>query len=560
MNSKSQTYGCVFVLFLFLSHALLYMATPITNVHNTLHRKREISPPSPNYNSKRSRIDTLFHSPTRDFEDELLGAQSPILEDRNILPEPGRGYENSPSRHSSMNHDLLGEAILEQDNQEDSPSEDDFLLSGQDKPFRRSLYSELVSSSNFDDEIPSRRKSIMSSNLFDVEEDEDDEETTMEDKTTLPLSRSYVRPTVPPPIYEDEVDAFFSSHNPADEPEYVLSSALKMSILQQQHQQGPPFITDFPHFLTQEYFEQCGPQDRQIRRRNSQNGPYFEEKFHMIKNMGSGEYAEVWKVRCLNTNEEYAIKKSKVPFIGWDDRWLQIIEVDHLRRVKQSKHCVHMIDAWEEKGFLYIQLELCSNGSLDRYIQLKHENIDEQTVWKIFYEIVLGLQDIHAANIVHLDLKPSNILIDDRGCIKISDFGISIQTPADMRWVKGEGDRRYMAPDLLREDFDKPADIFSLGLILLELATGIVLPGTGESWEMLRVGDFSKQKSAMLRLTPFMREMIEWLLTTESRDRPTVQDIIRHPSFQAIQIHTGALHDYVEELSKSNRIRDTNEE
>lgn len=67
--------------------------------------------------------------------------------------------------------------------------------------------------------------------------------------------------------------------------------------------------------------------------------------------------------------------------------------------------------------------------SLDNYIKFKNGKIPEEIVWKIFYEIVMGVQDIHQADIVHLDLKPSNILIDDRGVIKIGDFGISLHTP-----------------------------------------------------------------------------------------------------------------------------------
>lgn len=94
--------------------------------------------------------------------------------------------------------------------------------------------------------------------------------------------------------------------------------------------------------------------------------------------------------------------------------------------------------------------------------------------------------------------------------------------------------------------------IISLGLILLELATGIVLPGTGESWEMLRVGDFSKQKNALSKLSLGMTEMIEWLLTTSSEKRPTVQDIMHHPTFikvgNKMKEDAGALADYINEL------------
>lgn len=91
----------------------------------------------------------------------------------------------------------------------------------------------------------------------------------------------------------------------------------------------------------------------------------------------------------------------------------------------------------------------------------------------------------------------------------------------------------------------------SLGLILLELATGIVLPGTGESWEMLRTGDFSKQNTALSKLSLELREMIEWLLTTARKKRPSVQDILKHPHFAVVdssQEASGCLLSYVYEM------------
>lgn len=57
--------------------------------------------------------------------------------------------------------------------------------------------------------------------------------------------------------------------------------------------------------------------------------------------------------------------------------------------------------------------------------------------------------------------------------------------------VEGEGDRRYMSPDLLQGRFDKPADIFALGMVLFEIAGNVELPDNGVSWQKLRAGDFS---------------------------------------------------------------------
>ena len=62
--------------------------------------------------------------------------------------------------------------------------------------------------------------------------------------------------------------------------------------------------------------------------------------------------------------------------------------------------------------------------------------------------------------------------------------------PADPN-IEGEGDREYIGPEILRGQFDKPADIFALGLILLEIAGNVVLPDNGISWQRLRSGDMS---------------------------------------------------------------------
>lgn len=101
-----------------------------------------------------------------------------------------------------------------------------------------------------------------------------------------------------------------------------------------------------------------------------------------------------------------------------------------------------------------------------------------------------GLQHIHDAGFVHLDLKPSNIFIDFEGTLKIGDFGMASPLPAD-KGPDFEGDREYLAPEVLRGEIDKPADVFSLGLIMVEVAANVKLPDNGATWVALRVGDFT---------------------------------------------------------------------
>lgn len=74
--------------------------------------------------------------------------------------------------------------------------------------------------------------------------------------------------------------------------------------------------------------------------------------------------------------------------------------------------------------------------------------------------------------------------------MKIGDFGLATLWPA-ARGIEGEGDRRYIAPEILNGKYDKPADIFSLGLIMFEIASNVFLPDNGPHWHALRQGNFS---------------------------------------------------------------------
>lgn len=82
------------------------------------------------------------------------------------------------------------------------------------------------------------------------------------------------------------------------------------------------------------------------------------------------------------------------------------------------------------------------------------------------------------------------MLVTFEGLLKIGDFGMATSWPAPYG-TDGEGDREYIGPEILTGQFDKPSDIFALGLILLEIAGNVVLPDNGASWQRLRSGDMS---------------------------------------------------------------------
>ncbi|KAG2733497.1 hypothetical protein G9P44_003022 [Scheffersomyces stipitis] len=235
---------------------------------------------------------------------------------------------------------------------------------------------------------------------------------------------------------------------------------------------------------------------------------HLVNKFGMknIKYVGSGEFSIAYE--CLFQDQKFAIKRSKKPIVGKLERKTIMREVEALRVLTSVKdneklnlqeqeegkeYLVYFIEAWEFNNYYYIMTEFCDNGTLFDFLEEnKNYKIDEFRIWKILIEILNGLKFIHSKNYLHLDLKPANIFVTFEGSLKIGDFGLATKLPILEKDFDLEGDRNYIAPELINDKIYTPfADIFSVGLMILEIAANIILPDNGTPWRKLRSGDLS---------------------------------------------------------------------
>lgn len=253
---------------------------------------------------------------------------------------------------------------------------------------------------------------------------------------------------------------------------------------------------------------------------------YFEQCFVVISRLGAGSFGEVFKVRSKEDGCLYAIKKSRDRFRGDADRKYKLEEVNKHELVKGHRNCVKFVKAWEERKRLYIQTELCEM-SLKDFLE-KNDSTIESVVWEFLVDLTLGLKHLHDNGLIHMDIKPANIFIGLDGLCKIGDFGLVLELSKCDTTQALEGDPKYLAPELMQGHFTKSADIFSLGITLLELASDLELPKGGQAWHQLRNGELPNIFTQGISLE--LRRLILQMMNPSPQQRPNVDEILAEPA------------------------------
>lgn len=255
----------------------------------------------------------------------------------------------------------------------------------------------------------------------------------------------------------------------------------------------------------------------------SSHRSYFEQCFDVIEKLGEGSFGEVFKVRSRDDRRLYAVKRSRERFRGSWDRRQKLEEVEKHEGLPAHPNCLVFLNAWEERGHLYIQTELCQM-SLSQFADL-YGRVPEARVWEILVDLLQGLAHLHSHQLCHFDIKPPNIFVSGDGSCKLGDFGLCISLDQGTGNAM-EGDAKYMARELMSRQFSKAADIFSLGISMLEIACDLELPSGGHNWHWLRDGvlphEFTKDLSPQLIL------LLSQMMHPQPEERPTAGEVLRH--------------------------------
>jgi serine/threonine protein kinase len=187
-----------------------------------------------------------------------------------------------------------------------------------------------------------------------------------------------------------------------------------------------------------------------------------------------------------------------------------------------------MVDSFETVKEIYIVQEYVKGVSLLQYIKSKGSRriVEEEKAKSIFRQIAEGIRYMHDMQICHRDIKMENILIDEKGMVKIIDFGFSVCTPPDSRLKIYCGTPSYMCPEIVtKKDYSGfQADIWSLGVLLYLLLTGMY-PFKGASEREL----YSKIGKGIYawntEINDYARRLVGKMLVVQGEKRINIKEV-----------------------------------
>lgn len=261
-------------------------------------------------------------------------------------------------------------------------------------------------------------------------------------------------------------------------------------------------------------------------------GDVFHERYTLEKLIGVGGFADVWKAIDTKTNTVVTLKI----YTNLDEDGINDLSEEYTRMQGLNHTNILKAEHFDSWGNIpYLVMKFCDGGSLDKKIgKMTAEDLMDAII-----QIANGLKYLHSNGIVHQDIKPANILIDNTGgkaCYVLSDFGISSKTKTRLSHsvnLKNQGTsmtEAYAPPEKFSSKKadrrpDRKGDIFSFGISIYELATGSM------PFDELSTGRQLQYEGAEIDFSEIQDEKIrrisELCMQADKEDRPTADEVYK---------------------------------
>ncbi|KAF7225733.1 serine/threonine kinase 17a like [Nothobranchius furzeri] len=264
----------------------------------------------------------------------------------------------------------------------------------------------------------------------------------------------------------------------------------------------------------------------------------FTANYELVgRELGRGKFAVVKKCVEKATGKQFAAKFLRKRRKGADCRVDILNEIAVLESAKESPYVVGLHEVYETNSEIVLVLECAAGGEIfNQCVADNDEAFTEKDVVRLAKQILTGVAFLHQNNVVHLDLKPQNILLTSvrpLGDIRIVDFGLSrrMDSVTEVREILGTPE--YVAPEILNyEPISTATDMWSIGVLIYVMLTGeSPFLGDDKQETFLNISqvnvDYSQE--TFEEVSSLAVDFIKSLLVKNPRKRATAEECLNHP-------------------------------
>ncbi|CAA3017090.1 calcium-dependent protein kinase 1-like isoform X2 [Olea europaea var. sylvestris] len=265
---------------------------------------------------------------------------------------------------------------------------------------------------------------------------------------------------------------------------------------------------------------------------------HLKEHYNLGPKLGNGQYGTTFLCVEKETQKEYACKSiAKRKLLTMEDVEDVRKEIQIMYHLSGHPNIISIQGAYEDSVAVHVVMELCTGGELfDRIIKQGHYS--EKKAAELTRTIVGVIESCHSLGVMHGDLKPENFLFvneDEDSPLKIIDFGLSVFFKPGQIFTDVVGSPYYVAPEVLRNRYGPEADVWSVGVIIYTLLSGVP-PFWGESeqeiFEDVLYGDLDFSSDPWPKISESARDLVKKILVRDPRKRLTAHEILCHPWVQ----------------------------
>lgn len=279
--------------------------------------------------------------------------------------------------------------------------------------------------------------------------------------------------------------------------------------------------------------------------------------FEDLNVLGSGSFATVYEATWRSKKQKIALKSLTKALIKKERNVLQVQREISLMYKLQHPNIIKFFTHFEDEEHIYLVMELATSGNLLEKLNKQEKGyFPEKQALKYILQIIKALKYLHSQNppVLHRDLKPENVLLDKDGDCKLADFG-----SANQKLFAGTfcGTPLYMAPEmLLKGEYSKTLDIWSLGVLIFELLSGkppFTVSQTLDKVDAQAVLSKNIIENALefpKWFPTLAKDLLEKMLNKDPEKRPNIIEIEAHQWVKSLENSEGS---FIEESRLRSR-------